>query len=222
LKNLLERCKAAGCTSALTKEDNYKLYERVRAGDDDAKREMIEGNMSLVMVRVNWYLRKCPQMNFIRDDLISAGFIGLCTAVNQMETSPKDIVNPIGYMYTIVDRFVTREADEETTIKVPQRSQQRHHTKGMELEIPTPVSSQTAEVIFAKMEDRDHTLSFDIRDELNACCRDDYDRCVIAMVCEEYLDIEIGEVLGLTRAMVQRMKARIFQTFRDRWEALND
>ena len=46
--------------------------------------DMIEGNMAAIVFHVDNYLHYFPQYSFLRDDLTSAGFMGLVKAVNSM------------------------------------------------------------------------------------------------------------------------------------------
>ena len=63
---------------------NWTLFERVAAGDAAAREEMIVGNMPLAVARVESFMRLCPEVAHLRDDLTSAAFTGLVKAVNQM------------------------------------------------------------------------------------------------------------------------------------------
>ena len=65
-------------------EDNDRLYPFVAAGDAAARTKMIESNMPLVVAKVNAYLVEFPDLAYLRDDLTSAGFVGLTKAVNRM------------------------------------------------------------------------------------------------------------------------------------------
>ena len=71
-----------GRNEPFTTEQNDEVYRRLVSGDKKARDEMIEGNMALVVHRADEYLRKAPQMAYYRDDMMSAGFVGLCEAVD--------------------------------------------------------------------------------------------------------------------------------------------
>ena len=47
---------------------------------------MIEGNTALAIFRVETYLRTSPQMAYYRDDMISAALLGVCKAVDDMQS----------------------------------------------------------------------------------------------------------------------------------------
>ena len=81
-------------TRALDREQNERLYVRVMAGDEEARQEMIEGNMPLVIAKANSYIRRFPQLAYLRDDLHSAGFLGLVKAVNKMAEHDRPCGHP--------------------------------------------------------------------------------------------------------------------------------
>lgn len=83
-------------------EDNTRLYPLVAAGDADARREMIEGNMSLVVAKVDKFLAELPHLVHLRDDLTSAGFIGLVEAISNMQR--RKVRNPTSYVSIAINR----------------------------------------------------------------------------------------------------------------------
>ena len=66
-------------------KENDAAYQRLVSGDESARNELIEGNMALVIHRVDAYLHRAPQMAYYRDDMISAGIVGLCEVVDRMQ-----------------------------------------------------------------------------------------------------------------------------------------
>ena len=87
-----------------TAEKNAELYPRVAAGDEAAREDMINGNMPLVFSKVESFIRCFPHVVHLRDDLVSAGFVGPGKAVNQMARGcrirkPKNW-NPTDYIGT--------------------------------------------------------------------------------------------------------------------------
>jgi RNA polymerase nonessential primary-like sigma factor len=70
-----------GLTPLLTAEEEWALAERVRAGDSEARRALIEANLRLVVTVARGYVgRGVPLM-----DLIEEGNIGLIRAVEKFE-----------------------------------------------------------------------------------------------------------------------------------------
>ena len=64
-------------TPPLSTEGNLALAPKVAAGDLEARGQMIEGNMPLVVSKVSAYIRDFPEYGYLRDDLTSVGFMGL-------------------------------------------------------------------------------------------------------------------------------------------------
>ena len=66
----------------LTKEDTYKLIERAKNGDEEAKEAIIKNNTGLVKnIAV-----KFTQRGYELDDLMQIGFIGLLKAAERFDT----------------------------------------------------------------------------------------------------------------------------------------
>src|SRR4030042_1194127 len=104
MTNLMEQSRAAGYSDPFSREKNNEVYERLVGGNEATRDEMIQGNMALVIVRVDAFLRECPHMRYLRDDLISAGLVGLCEAVDMMQKGKRvENPNPTGYIYTAID-----------------------------------------------------------------------------------------------------------------------
>ena len=104
-----------------------KLYQRLVSGDTKARDEMIEGNMALVVYRVDTYLRNAPQMAYYRDDMIAEGLVGLCKAVDAMQKKgPVKDPRPTGYITRSVDQHIARLADEANVVVV---SYKRRNTR---------------------------------------------------------------------------------------------
>ena len=102
---------------ALDREQNEQFYARVMAGDDKAREEMIEGNMPLVIAKVDAYIGCHPQVAYLRDDLHSAGFLALVKAVNTMaEHDQPSNVNPTGYISVAITHEIIRVIEKESAM----------------------------------------------------------------------------------------------------------
>lgn len=67
----------------LTGEETIKLFERYRAGDLQAKEELVNGNLKLVLS----ILRSFNKGNYNMDDLFQVGVIGLIKAIDNFDLS---------------------------------------------------------------------------------------------------------------------------------------
>ena len=83
---------------------------------------MIEGNMAAIVFHVDNYLHYFPQYSFLRDDLTSAGFMGLVKAVNSMAEEGCGVAAPVDYIKVSVARELGELAEEtETLIRIPRK-----------------------------------------------------------------------------------------------------
>lgn len=67
----------------LTSNETIKLFERYRSGDMQAKEELINGNLKLVLS----ILRSFNKGNYNMDDLFQVGVIGLIKAIDNFDLS---------------------------------------------------------------------------------------------------------------------------------------
>jgi len=67
----------------LTSSETTKLFERYRSGDKQAKEELINGNLKLVLS----ILRSFNKGNYNMDDLFQVGVIGLIKAIDNFDLS---------------------------------------------------------------------------------------------------------------------------------------
>lgn len=66
----------------LKEEEKKALFERIKAGDQDAKEEYIKGNLRLVLS----VIRRFSNSNENADDLFQIGCVGLIKAINNFNT----------------------------------------------------------------------------------------------------------------------------------------
>ena len=69
----------------LSREEEAKIMEQLRAGDEDVKQTLIERNLRLVVYRA----RKFEKTGVCVEDLISIGTIGLIKAVNTFDAEKR-------------------------------------------------------------------------------------------------------------------------------------
>ena len=81
--NKVEICGVnTGKLKMLTDEEKRALLLRVREGDTDARRQLIDGNLRLVLSIVQRFSHRRENM----DDLFQVGCIGLIKAVDNFNT----------------------------------------------------------------------------------------------------------------------------------------
>lgn len=188
----------------LSQEINQEMYQRVVDGDKVAVREMIEGNMSLVISKVDAYIGSFPFISHLRDDLISEGFVGLTIAVNRMATTEvPENPNPTGYMSHWISHSIGAVVDSESGVAGSVRTKQRHRKNGVQL----PVQISEHEVIPAATDSVVDPMSMtDLRDMIDSCCETEQDRTIVRMREERYTDPEISKAIDspLTTTYMRR------------------
>ena len=81
--NKVEICGVDTSKLPILKEEEKKaLFERIKAGDQEAKEEYIKGNLRLVLS----VIRRFSNSNENADDLFQIGCVGLIKAINNFNT----------------------------------------------------------------------------------------------------------------------------------------
>ena len=189
------------------KEDNKRLYPLVAAGDADARRQMIEGNMSLVVTKVDAFLGEWPGFAHLRDDLMSAGFMGLTKAVNKMAAGRR-VRNPTSYLGSAIKREFDYLLESEAAIRLPHSSRFDALKNDEELAAPTVTNTlperQGAQSSIGEV---------DVRDLFDSCCTCQEERIVLAMCEAQHTYAQIAKAIGRpgssTYVMAKKVKARI-------------
>ncbi len=202
-------------------EDNDRLYPLVAAGDADARQQMIEGNMSLAIAKVESFIRCYPGTVHLRDDLTSAAFIGLTKAVNQMAASTalkyEGNWNPTDYIGTWINREMGRLVEDENPIRVPHTSKDRANAQGQKLEIPI-VQHDIPE----RFEVPSYEKELEMCDLIESCCTCEEERTFVAMREAGHTLVEIAAAIGKSRMVTQRMGKQLEVRVKRKLEALRD
>ena len=196
----------------LDAEKNAELYPLVAAGDKAARETMINGNMPLVLSKVESFIRCFPGVAHLRDDLVSAGCIGLVKAVNQMakgcQIRQPANWNPTDYMGMAIYRKFSELLEDETTIRLPHTSKDRARTQGQELTPPCVHNT-----IPERFEVPSYEKELEMRDLIESCCTCDEDRTFIAMREAGYTFAEIAAAVNMpltsTYMMAKELEARV-------------
>ena len=194
----MDNTQQIGHAEPLTMKDNDVLYARVVAGDLNARNQMIEGNTALAIFRVETYLRTSPQMQYYRDDMISAALLGVCKAVDDMQARgavkhPK----PTGYITKVVDHHIAKVVDERDTIVIPHTTQKRARGGGKPIEAPKVVSEKALSGRTAPIPFSTGAL-LEVQEELLASCRDELDQRIISMRSDGYTHEEIAKECSMS------------------------
>lgn len=202
---------ANGATAS--REKNDILWPRVVAGEKSACDEMIQSNMSLVIDKVDSYIRSFPDLAYLRDDLISEGFVGLVYAVNKkmVGSSPRGDkkVNPTGYMSYWIAYHIGLVADKEAALGSCTKTVRRKRDDGRSLprHVPLPKNMESE-----TYDDAGFRI-LELKDEILGCCETEDDRVIVDLREKGYVDSEIAKTLNLPHTTVYVMRREIYRRF---------
>jgi RNA polymerase sigma factor (sigma-70 family) len=183
-------------------EQNEVLLPLVALGDDAARKRMINGNVALVCARVECYIRLWPVVEYLRDDMTSAGIAGLCEAVNKI-VDGHPVTYATGYLsYWInwrIRQLVAREMREALL------SDEQH---------PVVASEKIAR-------DDPSARMLELRELIYSCCETEQDRQLIELRDKGTEIDEIARLLGVSRATLYRSLKRIETRFEHKCSELN-
>jgi len=204
-----------GLDEPLDMAGNRDLFPLVASGDETARRRMIEGNLTLVIAQVDSFLGNVPHLDFLRDDLTSAGFLGLVKAVNTIARGKvhRNDGFIVGYLMVWIGREIEVAISREAAIYVPLKSQHAARAKGKEIEVP----AVTHEIPETRRINQNNTEEVDARDLLDSCCTCEEDRIIAAMRAEKHTYAAIATAIGKTFTsgymMAKALEARIQERF---------
>lgn len=197
-----------------TQEKNMEVYRRLVAGDASARDEMIEGNLPLVVVKVNALLAYCPQLEFYRQDLVSEGNLALVQAVDSMaKKGGVENARPTGYLYSAIEQGIGDYAQESRTIPVTTRVKRWHEKQGKPVKEPQPVSETAATAAFSRLDYQDPHAAAELLEEIEACCETDRDKRIVRMLMEGNTLAECAAALDCSTSTVWLHRQRIYDNF---------
>jgi hypothetical protein len=181
-----------------------------------ARNRLIEEYLSLVASRVGKLLRRSPEMSYLRDDLIAAGDLAVCEAVQDLaRREPVGADNPAAYLRRAIDNAIRTLASEDESLSASDRTQRRHLDGHRKLPKVKPAEPET----LADMSIAPNRVS-ELREEILSCCEDDLDRMIVQLRECRYGDGEVAEIVNeragkdiISRSGVQARRRRIFERF---------
>jgi len=192
---------------------NQQLFSSVVTGSLEARTRMIEDNMPLVITRVDTFIRIHPNLNYLRDDMTSAGFCGLIGAVDNIQTGvATDATNITAYLSTAVQRAIRDLVVLEVPILVPGRTQRLARANGGCIQVAEVVNG----VLDTQTVDAKFIEEVDLRNLFESCCECEEERTFLAMREAGYTYQEIATLLGTSPSSVKwlsdKLEARIMET----------
>ncbi len=193
---------------AFTVEKNNELFPAVAAGNAGARDAMIEGNMALVVVKADALIRQMPSVVHLRDDLVSAGYVGLVKAVGKVVAGK---VKTPKALNAYVGRCATREMlkllPRERGIHVPWESNRAARKNDHPIQAPVVIN-----VIPEAFQAHSQLAVVDLRDTVDACCKSHTERECLRLREAGHTFQEIADALSMPLATVHDL----FRVLRDR------
>ena len=202
---------------ALTQAEERELAEKMRAGDPEARSQLIEHNLRLVA----HIAKKYAGSGIDSDDLVSIGSIGLIKAVQSYRPET-------GKLATFASRCIENE------ILMALRSNRK--TKGdVSINLPIGTDKEGNEIMLLDILGTDENEVSDavtLRIESGRAMRalrealDPRERTVILMRYgladgKTYSQNEIAALLGISRSYVSRIEKKALEKLRDRLDGVN-
>jgi len=198
-------------TPPATPEENTKLYTLAAAGDKAATARLIQGNIGLVIWRVNLLLIKATKYKFLRDDLISAGLLGLIKAANSLNTGYDPSRDLTAYLRGAIYNAIVDATAAEETIRIPRSTRSKREAGGT----PLPYTHKVASIGYESeaLYMYDPTVMEGLREVLDACCTDEIDEQIVCLRECGSVDREIAEALELPLTAVYMRRRNIYDRF---------
>ena len=157
-------------------EENVELLRSIAEGDSFSIERFIEGNMPYVVHKVACYLKVYPQYEFLRDDLISEGYLILAQIAER--------VSALGLEVTILQEYLF----------VALRNAFVHLAKK---EIPYTFLEDKYTY--------EDTVS-DVKHDILACCHSDLDKTIVRLRYEKYSDTKIAGRCSVSQSKITRAR----------------
>lgn len=195
-------------------ERNDAIYPRVVDGDPEAIEEMIVTNQALVVYKANACANEFTNINWLLEDMISAGMVALVEAVNSMVGKEVEEPNPTGLISQYIYFALGDLCDRETTIRVPSSTNRMRKVRGME-KIETPRRQASVGVGFVLDQEgvTDPRALPELWDSIYGACKTENDRAIVRLRSEGYTDQEISDKVGIARSSVHFLRRAIYERF---------
>lgn len=178
----------------LTTEENDSLAVKVRAQDPQAREDLIVGNIPLVRHRVRSWVSLYPHLQYLQEDMVSEGLVGLVEAVNRIAKLPEPENNNVtGCLSVAITRAVG------------------HYVAREEVEPKVSLPDYVAKTV----EVRDPTEFVDFVDSLYGACDSDEHRMILQMRAEGASEKEVAAALDCSQQTVSVLLDEIRQNFED-------
>ena len=189
----------------LSREEEAKIMEQLRAGDEEVKQTLIERNLRLVV----YIARKFENTGVCVEDLISIGTIGLIKAVNTFDAEKR----------IKLATYASRCIENEILMHLRKISNQRSEVSfdeplntdwdGNELLLSDVLGTDDDEVSRPLEDDADRQMLLNAVNSLG-----DREKSIITLRFglgggSEYTQKEVADMLGISQSYISRLEKRI-------------
>lgn len=176
-----------GITSSC-REENRALFDRIIAGNKAAQR-LVEGNMGYVVAKVECFIDEYSNYGYLKDDLISEGFLVLARIADTLKEVNEDEFAPQALMSkSLHNAFVQMVLKEQGTTLTDAIADTHTHD-------PTPIT--------------------DMKNDILACCLNVTEERIVQLRCEGLMDNRIAILVGISIRHVGRLRQEIFERFQE-------
>ncbi len=182
------------------------LAPKVAAGDVEARERIIEGNMPLVLSKVEDFIDSLPQYAFLRDDLVSAGFVGLVKAVKRMAEKGRGVKAPVEYICVVVANEIGALARQEGTIRIPPTAQKDAAAAGKPIK-PMKAANELLPGLHAD----NIESAVDMFDLISSCCCTETERKYVEMRQAGYTLQEIADEVHTSLSAIYTTKEDLYR-----------
>lgn len=191
---------------ALPTEETCGLVDELRKTDTRELRDkIIMGNARLVLFKVSAYVSLYRQTLHLKDDMVSAGFLGLTKAVNFLaDPEVSHTESPSGLMALFIHREIGQLIEKSNLIVIPLRTKIRNDLK---------------EIKVNNFSEHDYDLprndcSDDLREVIWNLTETEYERQILNLRESGYTDLEIAERLDLPASTINLIRRELFNQFK--------
>lgn len=173
-------------------KDISQIVQDYRDGNSHLRDFLVNNHMRLAMDIVGRYHGKGYQDV---DELVSVAMLAVVDAVDKAAERLHDN-NITGYVVSNIHYAIYQHLAEDSTIRVPKRSQERGHSvKVSSLEQEPPQSDLRNRLIYDEMKER--------------MCKTRSDREVLDLTEKGYNDVEIAKLLQVPRLTIYKIKMKM-------------
>lgn len=186
---------------------NEELYPLVARGDHGARNAMIEANIGLVKFKAEAFVAQFPHLEYLHDDMIGEGNLGLVEAVDRIRDGVVgNGTNITGYLSVAMQKSIGHLVDNE--LYSSDRTARRARQNGDDLESLHKVPN--SDHILGELE-FDPRRETDLLELIVGCCESDEERAIVDLRKKGYVDIEIARQLDIPRSTVCMLRLELYK-----------